>query len=272
MDDDVGTVEVLGGLSRGDLPLLALTAEEMAVATIPDRDGQRLVPLSHLDGMEERVRYSVTWVSRRSLVARGHLDRNGKPRGYLADILAVRSQPHMIAIADRHNDAEGSHRYLYGRYGGTVLEEQVDDGIHRFTLCTRRSSALRLSSFVDPQSRASRADGNPVVRSASDLESCWEDVKAAVGSIETVTRLFSIRQGGIPQAAMNVSAVVGANGLVVVGGYTDSPAGGRRVRGRISSRALSSRSLIELLYAFLDPTPVHVEPASSASGSQEELI
>jgi len=264
MGTSKGMTLLVARLAEADLPLVTLTAEEVAAATVPDRDGNRLVPLGRIDEMDERDRWTATAVSQRSLAARKLLDERGTPTSRLALALAIRSRPQMVAIVDRQDGADAAHRYLYGAEDDIVLEEQVDDGTHRFTLSLRRSSATRLVSFVDPRARAPQCDGDPVVRFGAGVESSWADVEATTGPIETVTRLFSTRAGPKEQTTLNLSVVTGADGLAVVGGYAATPGHAEMVRPVVSSRSLSASSLSILFMAFLDPTPAEARPSDRA--------
>jgi hypothetical protein len=238
------------------MQLGVLTEEELAVVSQPDHQGRRLVPLELIDSMSEHDRFVALETGRRSLAARGLVDINGDASGPLALTLAIRSHPAMVAIVDRTHGDGVSHRYLYGSGDDIVLEEQVDGGAHRFTLCLSPLAAARLATYVDPEGKAPGNDEEPIIRRGEAAEQGWEDVRAVVGQVETVTRMFSTRPGPQNLSAINVSVVAGTLGIAVVGGYgppADSP---HAVEPVISTRVLSRSSLTVMLAAFLDQTPV----------------
>jgi hypothetical protein len=260
----------IGLIDVEPMQLGVLTEEELAVISRPDYQARRLVPLERVDAMSEHDRSMALETGRRSLTARGLLDSNGDATGPLALALAIRNHPTMIAIADR-TDSEGvSHRYLYGSRDGVVLEEHVDVAAHRFTLTLRPVAAARLTAYADPARRCPEDDEDPIVRRGSAVAHGWDDVTAAVGQVETVTRLFSTRPGPRELAAINLSIVAGTRSVAAVGGYGPPAHQPDLVEPLISTRVLSRPTLTAMLVAFLDDAPLPT-PANYVSCAPGEL-
>ena len=80
--------------------------------------------------------------------------------------------------------------------------------------------------------------------------------------------MYSIRRGRKDKAEMNLSVVVGADGLAVVGGYSATHMPRGAVDEFVSSRSLSTSSLAFLASSFLDVRPVQDDSITQASVSR----
>jgi hypothetical protein len=229
-------------LSDGDAELSSFDEEELAAFT-PGIDAEgRLVPLPHVDSLEEEERALALSRGLRSLLDRGFVSTAADPEGepeLLDDygvIMSVRLAPAFVVIADCNRDAEERSRYFYGLGGAAVLEEAPDDdGTHRFMLRSTTSAARELLDVVDPLHRSTRD---------SELVTVREELDEALLDAEVVTRVYAVRRrepGRLDE--WEASIAVGERGTWVIAGDETGFAG----------RELSRASLRLLLHRLLEP-------------------
>ncbi|MDP9067289.1 MAG: hypothetical protein M3N53_02935 [Actinomycetota bacterium] len=201
--------------------LPVFTDEELAAVAEPDHRGERLVPLERVDGLSAPARAVAIEAGRRSLRARGYLDRAGEPleESALGFVLATRRSPLQIVVAERLSDR--AKRFLYGDQEEGVLEERVEDGLHFFRLAGVDRGAAELASFADPESWA--RDDAPALTSRGPERPSWQgEVEAAIAGADVVTRVFAVKRTARDRTDQVVVYVAARpDGVWVLSGLTD---------------------------------------------------
>lgn len=250
----MSATEQLGKLleESGDLELATLSEDELAALAPLTPPDQILVPLATHAGLTREQRRERAEKGEASLIDRGLLSLAGDhvtPTAELRAILAVRDAPLLIAFADivegdavRSTTCYGNGSDLY------VLVETVDSADHRFVLRTPCAAATALAAEIDPDGRAARANGEPIVKTVRREPLKWAAVEEAVSRAERSVRLHAAQRTAESEVReLEASLVVGLDGIWAIAGTVDLDTG----EGELTARSISRAGLEEMLLTFL---------------------
>ena len=227
--DDLPPPAALAAVNGADLPLPALTQEELAAA---GAGGAVALPL--LDGLSAGAHRAAVDAGRRSLLARGLLAADGTPAAPLRAVVALRRSPGARLVADRGDAVVWCH---VAPTRPAVLEERPGpDGVHRFSLRWPERAAAAHARFAAPTRSGAAAPPraapprSPESR-AADLAAHaagyagphphihpppGTDAGRAIASATAVTRVAAARPGPVTAAVTVADGPLGT--WVVVAG------------------------------------------------------